>query len=328
MLVYKDSYTWQDRGSLLQTARNADEAELFAILRGSTPIDSGVNDDIIADVHHADIHHADNHLDFSDWSSEDSAIENITSPVIEEIDRRASLLGCAYPFSRKKASLYYNDSKSHMYEFCLAISLQSDISSKPWNHFPILFEYASAQLAQYFLGHSSSCYRTGWPPSNKSIRPSRFKDLISILNTRTNGEFEWRPQAPHAVDYSPPHQHVKDEGMDFIAWKDFPDKRLGNLILLGQCACGDDWVDKFEDLNEKKIRQWINPLPSAGFFRVFSVPFHIPGHHVFSHVNAMAGLTFDRVRLTRLAEENSVDFNSKFSEYILKAIHMKLNAFK
>ena len=104
--------------------------------------------------------------------------------------------------------------------------------------------------------------------------------------------------------------------MDFVVWKPFLDERLGQLFVLGQCACGEDWENKLEELQESRLRRWVNPVTHAQFVRAFAVPYHIPGHYIFSELNVRAGLTFDRVRLALMAGKNPNIFNNKFQEHI------------
>lgn len=319
MAIYlRDKTPWSGRGALIEAAKNADETELFAILRGSVSIDAGVADDIMADVHHADDKETD-----SDWAADDLAVDDITGPVVEEIDRRIALLGDAYPFKREGAALKYYQSSTRVYEFCLIASLQRDISSKKWKAIPVLFEYLSVFAVCQYLG-GAEFYRTGWPSHDRRIRPVRFKRLVQILYKETGGEFVWGPSVPNDLNADPSHVDVKDEGVDFVAWKEFGDQRLGKLVILGQCACGDGWVGKMEELSEKRLKTWMNPVTYTDFVRAFSVPFHIPGYNIFAQVSRLAGLTLDRVRLARLAADNPNRFTTGLTGALSMMIYLKL----
>ena len=40
----------------------------------------------------------------------------------------------------------------------------------------------------------------------------------------------------------------KDDGLDVVAWREFPDRKPSKLILFGQCAVGRHWKKKIRDL--------------------------------------------------------------------------------
>lgn len=317
MTYVADNVSWYERGSLLTAAKNADQSELLAMHLGVAPLDSGVQDDIIADEHHADL---SEHRYV--WQDEEIALDQAVGPVIAETDRRASILGNAYPFSRRGNALYYNPSNTLIYEFCLATSIQKQLSASPFNELPVLFELIAAEAARCYLGNLAKSFRTGWPSHNDNERPTTLKAMLEKLSELC-GEFKWQPRAELPRD-SDPHA-PKDEGMDFVVWKPI-DQRQGQLFLLGQCACGDDWVNKLNDLDKKRLERWLNPITYVEFVRAFAVPHHIPGHIIFADVCSQAGLTFDRARLTMIAESNADQFREKFThETLHRAIDMVLN---
>lgn len=307
-----DDIEWTDRGMLFKPARNADEAELEAMRFGSTPLDTGVQDDVIAEEHHAD--YGEN---LSHWEEEDIALEQAVGPVIAEIDRRSILGGESYPFKREHNTLKYSPSITKVYESCLAISLQKDVSSGRFKIMPLAFELICAEVARLYLGPGALSVRTGWPPHGE--RPSDFRELITLLAAKT-GEFRWSPRR----HYEPGEKvkGVKDEGWDYVAWKPFPDKRIGQLFLLGQCACGQNWDTKLNDLNKDILGSWMHPVTWADYMRSFAVPHHIPGKQILGRVSEHAGLTFDRIRLSAIAEEHAQELNAEVIEFNLKCIKL------
>lgn len=314
-----DVTRWNDRTSLFKPALNADQTELEAIKYGSSPIDTGVQDDVIADEHHADDLIAD-----SNWEQEDFAVEEVTGKVTSEIDRRILLGNGSYPFTRRGNTLKYTPSSTSAYEFCLITSLQKNITKAPFNSLPITFELLSAEIAKHYLGEPAECIRTGWP-SHGADRPKSFIELIKLVSQRT-GEFNWQPKIPvqpGEVDLGP-----KDEGMDYVAWKPFGDQRTGKVFLLGQCACGNDWESKLKDLNKEKLEQWVNPITWAQFLPAFSVPHHIPGHYIFSYVCEQAGITFDRLRLAIISEKCKDELSQDLQNKLKDGIRLVLPAYK
>ena len=300
MSYVPDAVPWSDRGALFKVANNADQTEWRSYLDGVAPTDSGVIDDVVADEHHLDL----TEHDYS-WEDEELALDQVNGDLIQEIERREELLGdLFYPYTREGASLSYQGSITFSYEFCLFASLQRDYSTGPFRQIPIIFELLAAEVARLYLGNAASAIRTGWPSHDSDERPSDFRDLMNLLNHRTEGEFCWNPCPPNDAGRLP-----KDEGLDLVAWKTFGDQRLGKLFLLGQCACGNDWHSKFHDLTKEKLEKWLNPITYTEFLRCFSIPYHIPGHHVFAQVGRQGGLVFDRTRLAIIAEKNSEEFD-------------------
>lgn len=315
MKYVPDQFRWDQRGVLFKPSKNADEAELSALKRGATPIDVGLIDDIIADEHHSDLpEHG------YTWKDEEFALDMATGPVIQEIDRRIHLGGDSYPFFRQGNSLHYKRSKTLIYEFCLVTTIQKNISTKPFNELPLLFELIVTEVAKCYLGHPAEAIRTGAPSHDPIERPTNFKALMLKVNELTKGEFLWRPTVHLEEDETP--SAPKDEGLDFVAWKPFGDNRNGQLFLLGQCACGDDWETKFNDLQIERLERWVNPVTFAKFSKAFSVPHHIPGHAIFSDVCRSAGITFDRLRICLISEARHDYFIEKFGDRITKAVKL------
>jgi len=79
------------------------------------------------------------------------------------------------------------------------------------------------------------------------------------------------------------------------------------VFLLGQCACGNNWDSKLNDLNPKLIQdKYVRDISVAEELRFFSTPFHIPNSKTWEDTSLAAGLVFDRVRLTHISEQASV----------------------
>lgn len=317
MAYIKDRTSWTERGSLFKPSRNADEAELEAIKYGTTPIDTGVVDDVMADEHYSDFNESGAH-----WEEEDAALEQAVGPVIDEVDRRLSLGGEFYPFQRQGNTLTYTPSKTKVYESCLVTSLQKDLSRSPFNLLTLNFELICTEISRLYLGGEAESFRAGWPPNGD--RPKNFRALMHALHERT-GEFHWQPK--FEIDDDDPLHHIKDEGLDFVAWKHFPDNRAGHIFLLGQCACGQDWETKFTDLEHNRLTQWLNPVTWVDYVRSFAVPHHIPGHQIFSHVCSRAGLTFDRLRLSIIAEMNSSAISCDITEKAIESVRILIPDF-
>lgn len=295
MTDYND---WKQRIPQLNAAHDADQVEKRAVELGTVNIEEGIRDQLIADA-------MDDFADVSGefWAQDDARIEDGTGQTANELMRRAEILGDAYPFQATGNHLTYSRSKTLIYEFCLAVSTAPTITEGRFVRLPRAFERLCRDVVSIFLGTDSDGYRTGAPSDEDEGKPARMKDVASELNSRT-GEWHWEPRPGMPEDPTP--RDAKDLGMDVVAWKKFQDGRRGHLFLVGQCACGHtDWRGKFGQLDLHKLeKNWFRPLALAGAHRFFAVPFHIPNTMHLEEVTTDAGLTFDRSRITLIAESD------------------------
>jgi hypothetical protein len=232
--------------NLQRGIQDADQVEYQAVITGSTvSFEAGIEDERIAGNL---VEESESSIE-PEWHRRDVASEDHSSGLILELQRRKALLGDAYPFRIDKRSIQHMPSHTLAYEACLCITMSPSYSKKPLNSLPVNFELFSCKILELYLGPFSSGIRTGWPPHKD--RPKRFKEVIDILHTRTE-EFVWQ-SCPGWPD-DPDPTHVKDGGLDFVAWKEMPDKRLGKIIVLGQCACGNDFMVKDNDVDITRLR--------------------------------------------------------------------------
>lgn len=289
---------WESRKTDQRTAKNADQTEFLAVKFGSCALDEGVRDDRTADAMD-DFGTLDPTINAS-WAVDDSKVDDAVGSLAGEIERRATLMGGAYPFVKDGNTLKYRRSNSLAYELCLATCNAPTIVKNPYNALPPAFERLCRDVTKCFLGNGAEAMRTGWPIDGEDERTARFKSIADRMNRLTK-EWVWQPGPGRPED--PSHLSVKDLGIDFAVWKCLPDGRRGTLFLLGQCACGDDWTEKFGDLNLKEIDEdWFRYFSVAMPMRLFCVPRHIPNETYFDEVNRKAGLVLDRTRISMIAE--------------------------
>ncbi|WP_186169822.1 hypothetical protein [Burkholderia gladioli] len=282
----------------MRTALNADQVEVEAIRLGVAPVIVGVEDEQIAGELDDEILAPDT----DNWAEREAAVELAAGETLVELQRRVDLLGDAYPFVINAGALRYRGSVTGVYEFCLAASVAPRINQRPNNALPLYFELLATEVARLYIGVSARAIRTGWPSHDEEQRPTRFKAMSAIVNQHS-GEWVWAPVFPNPDD--PDHIKVKDEGVDFVVWQPMLDNRPGKLFLLGQCACGNDWDQKLNDIKKADLNQWLNPITSAAYLTSFFVPRHLYGAYVFGYCNERAGITFDRARIAMLAESES-----------------------
>lgn len=285
-----DSYGALGRNSRI--AANADEVESMAIGKLAASVNRSLLNERISGELEDEFDHDDRVI------REGPAEEELAGATLEIIEQRRDLLRTAYPFEVHGQALNYTGSGDGIYEFCLRLS-RMDHSANQNSIDIVLFELLAAELvAAYFSGNH---YRSGWPSHDKSVRPVRLAQVGEIINRKT-GEWWWSPFPGNSED--PTSQEAKDEGMDFLVWKRL-DARNGSFFVAGQCACGNDWRNKFSDLTHEKIERWWSTPSCVPFTRAFAIPYAIPGNVAIQDVSRMAGLVFDRARLT-LAGKNSI----------------------
>jgi hypothetical protein len=279
-----------------RSANDADQAEFTALRMGASAVEDGVLDDRIAGA----MDDFDPELpDLERWQADDLRNEAAAGRLHEQIHRRQELLGQRYPFRLEGNSLVHAPSATKVYEFCLSICNAPSITTKPYVQLPRIFEQVARVLAQAYLGGSS--HHTGWPRQDNA--PVRFKAMMAPLEEAT-GEWIWQPEEGLPEDPEP--SAAKDEGIDFVAWKALPDGRTGQLFVLAQCACGDDWSSKFHDTCPERLEKWFHPMTLVPPVKAFCTPHHVTDS-VLREASRMAGIVFDRIRLTLLAESADPD---------------------
>ncbi len=295
--------------SYLSCSKNVDQVELEAIRFGSSNVAISLNDENISGVLDDEV--SDSILKEETWAIEDEIIDTEVGKVVSEITKRSVLLGTDYPFILKGNSLSYTPSEKLVYEFCLCISLSPSITSGDYVELPRFFEELSAELASSFF-NGTKYWRTGWPDG----KGTTIKDHLLIINEATN---EWKWTCEDYMDPTP----LKDHGVDYVVWKKMPDSREGALFNLGQCACGNNWNSKYNDLSIKKLQQ-ICKLSIIEPNFSFAIPYQLTNNLHVKKVSSEAGFVFERTRLTILSNglglsSNKINKMASLIELVLKS---------
>lgn len=275
---------------------SADQVEIRAISAGLAVPDVGIIDETLAgeleDLGTADI-------EMEAWQRQDVQLEDEVGSARDELERRVALLGPHYPFALDAGHLRYVPSRTGFYEYCLAIATTpNSITKVPYTKLPRSFERIVGMILQKHMGPAWEAMHTGWP--RDPGQPRRFDALLRTISRVTSDDREW-VWAPEP-GYPPESVRGGDGGLDFIVWRRAPDRRLGQIFVVGQCACGNDWGEKFGDLNVKKLEPWMRPFTYVPIIRCFTTPFILSdGNFLVAH--NLAGWVLDRVRLTIMAEE-------------------------
>lgn len=291
---------YERRHQVQQSAIKADRVEYNSIKNGPTPVDAGFYTERVASA--MDDFGPDDPSITEDWQQDDLRNEDAVGQIHEQILRRVEILKDSYPFELKSGTLKYkgrgtrsNRSPGPIYEFLLAICSAESLTREAYAQLPRVFERVSARLIAAYFGEHVRSIHVGFP--RDSDVGTSFKDAMKYVSHHT-GEWAWGPD-----DGLPDEPAQGDAGCDFIVWPDTLDgRRIGQLFILGQCACGNNWEDKLYDLNLKELGKWFNPLSVVTPVRTFTTPFYVTDA-LLREVSRKAGLFFDRVRLTLLSKK-------------------------
>lgn len=276
-----------------RSATNADQAEFLAIKNGTVVVGAGILDDSAAGA--MEDFEAPEVSTTASWQEMDLKFDEAVRTTHEEVDRRAATLGKIYPFTSDKGTLIYEPSKNLVYEFLLAICNAETLTKGNHVELPRFFERLSAKLVASYFGPEAKSIHTG-SPRDSEIGIS-FKDAMTTVAAQT-GEWTWGPKPD-----LPSEQKLGDSGCDFVVWPPAADNRkIGQLFILGQCACGNNWQDKFHDLSISGLAKWFNPLSSVHPVRSFATPFYVTDE-MLPEASRLAGVVFDRARLASIGYE-------------------------
>ncbi len=319
-----DNIPFSARRQLTSTIVNADQAEFAALSFRVVAASVGVLDERIAEAFEDEVS-ADINDPLKMQMDRDHQLELLNGEVLEEITRRRHWLGDLYPFSLDGNALVYSASRTGVYEYCLAISQAPSITASPYVDLIRYFEVLAADSFRAYLGAGADYLRTGAPSIEHPKSSQSFQGAVHTLNQATE-EWVWGPQ-PEAVGDLP---SIKDEGLDFVVWKRL-DQRKGSLFIVGQCACGKtDWHEKDQDIDAGfvKIKRWLQRMTFVPPVRGFALPYPISASNVLANLTDRAGLVMDRLRLTRVAEDdvNRGHFLSEHREKLKSLTQLVLDA--
>lgn len=171
---------------------------------------------------------------------------------------RACGPGDAYPFEITQHGIELRDARSSAYLYQLLVSVGITDTLPDGATVYTLFEELSAAAAGRYLGDPKTAVAFGWPRRNL---PAGFRDAVAHL-------VDLLREGKACADREDLEQS-KDDGLDVVAWREFPDRRSSKLILFGQCAVGRRWREKSHEL---RPRRWckrnfaaptaVDPIPA------------------------------------------------------------------
>lgn len=317
---------WEMRYALDKLAQNADESEWAAVLHGTSHVSVGTQDEAMAETGDEFATEDADQLIASDrLQGQEILQESRQGTVLEQLKQRKELLGKHYPFEIDGNSLNYTPVDLPVYELLLGICQAPSLTAAPFCELPRLFENLSLLAGRGYLGPRSQGYRTGWPrPKNVA----RFKALIADVKQRSGNHLtEWQWQQAEHLPEDPAPKFVKEDGLDVVVWRQWPDQRTGQLYLLGQCACGVDWLNKDKELDLNDFQEWFR-LPRTMPLRSFFTPRHAVDP-ILNHLARTAGLVFDRMRIVQaLGEAHLAKDRLSLASQIVQCLDIAKQALK
>jgi hypothetical protein len=242
----------------------------------------------------------------SGYLDSQEAIETRCNEVFTELTDRITSAGDAYPFSVAPSLL---EAKSGVdrypaYFFCLCLSYTGWNKEKGRGQLAArMFEDLSCLAAKSYIGGEVA--RFAYPrKGGRAELPKGFKDAIAALTTDlAEGEGCVNTAA----------RSTKDDALDVVAWRHFPDRLAGKLLLVGQCASGEDWVDKLNDLNPiATTNEWMRRPIISPILKAMFIP-HRVRREEWEHCSRRAGLIFDRCRLAHWVHNSSGAMDEHFA---------------
>jgi hypothetical protein len=211
--------------------------------------------------------------------------DDLSIGAVTELNKRTVAAGDSYPFtfSGTLLSLKRNWQEFTPYVFCLLLSVCEKKKKRVIgiNH-EMMFEQLSCIAAANYVG--GTALRFGSP---RKELPAAFGDALLRVCAELN---EWTFRTGRKV------LHRKDDGLDLVAWKPFPDRQIGKLILFGHCASGEDWGDKINELRPDVFcSRWLGGDKSP-IVKTFFIP-HRVSAEMWDHHAIAAKLFFDRCRI-------------------------------
>jgi hypothetical protein len=93
-------------------------------------------------------------------------------------------------------------------------------------------------------------------------------------------------------------RHTGDNGLDIVAWRNFPDNKQGKLIAFGQCAAGGSgWENKLAEMDASAfVKKWLRTPLVVNPIRMFFVPRRISSID-WENAGIDGGVLFDRCRI-------------------------------
>jgi hypothetical protein len=205
--------------------------------------------------------------------------------VCTEIQRRSNCAGDGYPFAQTGRNMECKaDAIRYAYSFCLLTSHAPDVDQEDRKLFEFL---CSLALSRYMGGER---YVLGEP--RKLPVPASFRDAMDdLLGKLGEGQGANRKST---------RTRKGDGGVDLVNWLPFRDRRVGQLIVLGNCASGGNWKGKRGETNVKRFQTYMAGKLHSTPVKAFFICDVLSDNDLWFETASYAGMVFDRARIASL----------------------------
>jgi hypothetical protein len=216
-----------------------------------------------------------------------------------------------YPFEFEQGLLRVKDGGESMpYIFMLLLCNVAPTAGHAGT--AVMFEHLCVEAATNYLGgrrqSNARAIRFGSP------RKAPLGKLKQIIDHACSQMYEGGGcKSPELAG------HVGDDGLDVLAWKGFPDRKIGKLVAFGQCAAGSiTWTAKLNELDGRKFSQkWFRDPLVCDPIRLFFVPRRVPAQD-WRHAAIDAGIIFDRCRIAATLKDLDANLRSDCQKKIAR----------
>jgi hypothetical protein len=222
--------------------------------------------------------------------------------VEKELEQRSWSAGGGYPFTLDGRVIRAADGwRQSSYTFCLCLSYMGCVQKRGSKTYPArIFEAIATEAARTYIsspGVDAAAVRFGHPRHPKEL-PAGFKPaVVALCSEHIREGVGWPPGNVLSRRLQP-----KDDGLDVVAWRDWPDKREGKLMLWGACAAGSDWEQKTGENQPTAFSgQWMASQPVTPILKAFFVPHRVHSEK-WRSISLRAGLVFERCRISALVK--------------------------
>lgn len=240
-------------------------------------------------------------------AEEDREVEALMLDVFREIDFRASAAKEAYPFEVRYPVIKCKDNWKNMpaYVFCLCLSVFGEKTKIKGSYPRRWFEHISRDAVRNYIG--GEAIRLASPRHPQEI-PSNFAKAVQFLCIEKLFEGGGYKNGGRSSR--------KDDAVDIVAWKHFPDRSCGKLVIFGNCATGVDWHDtKLTELTSGPFcEEWMSEMPPSRILSSIFIPYRCESM-IFKASARRAGIIFDRCRIAYSCHCISSSHREEYTNY-------------
>ena len=237
----------------------------------------------------------------------DDPFEALMDALASELQARETAAGGAYPFYVTPTGLQRSAKSFISYEFMLALALFGDDQAETAIHPERVFEKLCSEALAAYLGRPAAGARSevfGFP---RPVLPKSFRGAVEALCKLVGEGLGCKCE---------PNENMKDASLDVVGWRQFPDGSPSQLLVFGQCATGDNWPDKLNELQPLKWCQlWLAEIPAVVPVAAFFLPRRVESANQ-RRARVLGGVFFDRCRVAWLTQVPSDDLVREMSEWL------------